>query len=184
MHVILRTLLTLLRSRRRSSLTPWETSRISLRALPTDVDVAMHINNGQYFSLFDLGRFDLMARSGIWRAMRSRGWSPVVQSERITFRRSITLMTRFEIHTRLIGLDDRSIYFEQRAVVDDEIRVRAHIVGRLVSADGPVPNEEILQMIRGLGHGIPEDLSVSDELRRWREDTALPSRRKPAPNVW
>lgn len=62
MHVILRTLLTLLRSRRRYSLTPWETSRISLRALPTDVDVAMHINNGQYFSLFDLGRFDLMAR--------------------------------------------------------------------------------------------------------------------------
>ncbi|MDZ5077632.1 acyl-CoA thioesterase [Nesterenkonia sp. HG001] len=184
MHVIFRTLMTLLRARRRSPLTPWETSTITLRALPTDVDIAMHVNNGQYLSLFDLGRFDLMARAGIWKQMRGRGWSPVVQSEQITFRRSVTFMTRFEIHTRILGLDEKSIYFEQRAVVDGEIYVRAQIATRLVSAQGPVSNEQILEMIRELGHVVPEDLSVDEGLRRWRESAALPSSRKPAPNVW
>ncbi|GAB3186624.1 acyl-CoA thioesterase [Nesterenkonia suensis] len=184
MHVIFRTLMTLWRARRRAPLTPWETSTITLRALPTDIDIARHINNGQYFSLFDLGRFDLMARSGIWDQMRRRGWSPVVQSEQIAFRKSVTFMTRFEIHTRILGLDEKSIYFEQRAVVDGEIYVRAHIAARLLSTQGPVTNEQILEMIRDLGHAVPDDFSVSDELRRWRESAALPSTRKPAPNVW
>lgn len=68
MHVIFRTLLILLKARRRPAMTPWETGVITLRALPTDIDILMHINNGQYFSLFDLGRYDLMARSGMWKA--------------------------------------------------------------------------------------------------------------------
>jgi len=184
MHVIFRTLLILLRARRRPPVTPWESSVVSLRALPTDIDIAWHINNGQYFSLFDLGRFDLMARSGLWGQMRKRGWSPVVQSEQITFRRSVTFMTRFEIHTRMIGFDEKCFYFEQRAVVDGEVYVRAHIAGRLLSSGGPVPNDEILAAIRELGHEVPEDLSVSEELQTWRRNSALPSARKPAPNTW
>ncbi|GAA3070828.1 MULTISPECIES: acyl-CoA thioesterase [Actinomycetes] len=184
MHVIFRTLLTLLRARRRPPLSPWETSTVTLRALPTDIDIAMHINNGQYFSLFDLGRFDLMARAGLWRRMRELGWSPVVQAEQITFRKSVTFLTRFEIHTRMLGMDEKSIYFEQRVVVDGEIYVRAHIAARLLSGSGPVTNEQILDEIRGLGHETPADLDVGEELRRWRESAALPSSRKPAPNVW
>lgn len=184
MHVIFRTLLILLRARRRPSITPWESSVLALRALPTDIDIARHINNGQYFSLFDLGRFDLMARSGLWAQMRRRGWSPVVQSEQITFRRSVTFMTRFEIHTRMIGFDEKCFYFEQRAVVDGEIYVRAHIAGRLLSSQGPVSNGEILEVMRELGHEAPADLTVSEELQRWRADSALPSARKPAPNRW
>ncbi|MCH8562187.1 acyl-CoA thioesterase [Nesterenkonia sp. YGD6] len=184
MHVIFRTLLVLLQARRRPTMTPWESSVVTMRALPTDVDIARHINNGQYFSLFDLGRFDLMARSGLWAQMRKRGWSPVVQSEQITFRRSVTFMTRFEIHTRMIGFDEKCFYFEQRAVVDGEIYVRAHVAGRLLSSAGPVPNVEILGAIRDLGHEAPEDLSVSEELQTWRRDSALPAARKTAPNTW
>lgn len=184
MHVIFRTLLVLLRARRRPTMTPWESSVLTLRALPTDIDIALHINNGQYFSLFDLGRFDLMARCGLWAQMRSRGWSPVVQSEQITFRRSVTFMKRFEIHTRMIGFDEKCFYFEQRAVLDGEIYVRAYVAGRLLSSDGPVSNADILDAIRELGHEVPEDLTVSQELQSWRSDAALPAARKSAPNTW
>lgn len=184
MHVIFRTLLVLLRARRRPPISVWEPSVLTLRALPTDIDIARHINNGQYFSLFDLGRFDLMARSGLWAQMKKRGWSPVVQSEQITFRRSVTFMTRFEIHTRMIGFDEKCFYFEQRAVVDGEIYVRAHIAGRLLSRNGPVSNAEILDAIQDLGHEVPEDLSIGEELANWRRDSALPAARKPAPNTW
>lgn len=182
MHVIFRTLLILLKARRRRRVSLWESSEITLRALPTDVDVLMHINNGQYFSLFDLGRYDLMARSGFWKATRQAGWHPVVQAEQITFRKSVTFWTKFQIHTKLIGVDDRCFYIEHRVVVDGEIYVRAYVAGRLIGPNGPVTIDEILQLAAEIGHPAPADFEVSEELKTWRAQSALPGTRRPAPH--
>ncbi len=185
MHLIFRTLLLLIRARRKSKLTIWDTSSLPLRALPTDVDVAVHINNGMYFSLMDLGRFDLMMRSGVWDLMRRNKWSPVVQSEQITFRRSINLWQQYTLETKMIGTDDKSVWFEQRFVVDGEIYVRAYVATRLVSKNGPVSNEEILHAVeRELGQPNPDGRQIPEWLHQWRVDAALPSSRKPAPHIW
>lgn len=184
MHVIFRTLLVLMRARRRSRVSLWEPTELSLRALLTDVDLLRHINNGQYFSLFDLGRYDLMARSGFWDTCRRRGWHPVVQAEQATFRKSVTLWKRFRLVTRLIGVDERCFYIEHRVVVDGEIYVRAYVAGRLVGPDGPVTIEEILRAAEETGHSVPEGFSVGENLRRWREDFALPSSRRSFPHTW
>lgn len=183
MHVIFRTLLILLKARRRRRVSPWQSTEITLRALPTDVDLLMHINNGQYFSLFDLGRYDLMVRSGLWKRARQRGWHPVVQAEQITFRKSVTFWTKFQIYTKLIGVDDRCFYIEHRVVVDGEIYVRGYVAGRLVGDNGPVPVEEILQMAAETGHPVPAEFEVGEDLRNWRRQFALPASRKPAPHV-
>ncbi|MCU1632189.1 MAG: thioesterase superfamily protein [Micrococcaceae bacterium] len=180
MHLIIRTILLLLRSRRRSALSIWDPSSIGLRVLLTDIDIAMHMNNGMYFSVFDLGRFDLMVRSGVWRQMRRRGWSPVAAGETISFRKSLQLGQRYTVETRIIGLDERAIYFEQRAVVDGEIYARAYIATRLVSKAGPVGNDEI---IRAFGPP-PADMVLPEWLHAWRLDTSLPSTRRPAPHAW
>ena len=58
------------------------------------------------------------------------------------------------------------------------------MAGRLVGKQGPVSNEEIAEMIEDLGHQMPEDFTVSEELAQWRRSSALPSARKPAPNVF
>ena len=69
-------------------MTVWDSASLPLRVLPTDIDIALHVNNGMYLSLMDLGRFDLMVRSGVWTRMRRRGWGPVVAAETIAFRPS------------------------------------------------------------------------------------------------
>lgn len=185
MHLIFRTLLLLIRARRKSTLSIWDTSSLPLRALPTDVDVAVHINNGMYFSLMDLGRFDLMMRSGVWDLMRRNKWSPVVQSEQITFRRSINLWQQYTLETKMIGTDDKSVWFEQRFVVDGEIYVRAYVATRLISKNGPVANEEILRAVeQELGQPNPDGRQIPDWLHQWRVDAALPGSRKPAPHIW
>lgn len=184
MHLLLRTLLLLIRSRRRSKLTLWDTSSLPLKALPTDVDVAMHINNGMYLSLMDLGRFDLLVRCGLWDELRRRQWTPVVQSEMITFRKSLELWQSYTLETKFLGVDDRSMYFEQRFVVDGEIYARGYIAGRLRGPNGPVPNEEILAVAAEKGQPIPADREVPEWLLAWREQAALPSSRKPAPHRW
>lgn len=185
MHLIFRTLLLLIRSRRRSKLSIWDTSSLPMRALPTDVDIAVHINNGMYFSLMDLGRFDLMVRSGVWDLMRAKKWSPVVQAEQVTFRRSVNLWQKYSLETQLIGLDDKSVWFEQRFVVDGEIFVRAYVATRLIGPEGPVTNEEILAAVeQELGQLAPADRQLPEWLHQWRADAALPSSRKPAPHIW
>ena len=40
-----------------------ETSHLRFRVWPHDLDTSMHLNNGRYWTLMDLGRADLMLRS-------------------------------------------------------------------------------------------------------------------------
>ncbi|MHA7293500.1 acyl-CoA thioesterase [Arthrobacter sp. HLT1-21] len=180
MHLLFRTLLTLFLSRRRPALSIWGESSLPLRVLPTDIDIAMHVNNGMYFSLMDLGRFDLMIRSGTWSLMRRRGWGPVANGETISFRKSLTLGQQYSIETRIIGFDERAIYFEQRMVGDGEIYAKAVIATRLVSKKGPVSNEDIFV---ALGQP-PADLILPEWIHEWRLNNSLPSTRRPAPHVW
>ena len=180
MHLLLRTLLLLLRSPRRPALSVWESASLPLRVLPTDIDIALHVNNGMYFSLMDLGRFDLMVRSGVWQRMRRRGWTPVAAGETIAFRKSLQLWQHYSIETRIIGLDSKAIYFEQRMVADGEIYARAYIATRLVTKGRPVSQEEIL---REFG-GPPADLVLPEWIHDWRETNALPGAQTPAPHLW
>ena len=59
-----------------------ETSRLRFRVWPHDIDTSMHLNNGRYWTLMDLGRADLMLRSGIWRAILKHRWVPVINAGR------------------------------------------------------------------------------------------------------
>ena len=181
MHLLLRTLLVLFRSRRRPKMGFFDTSSLPMRVLPTDIDIAMHLNNGMYLSLMDLGRFDLMVRSGFWAAMRRNGWNPVVGNETISFRKSLEPWQRYSIETRIIGFDERAIYFEQRMVVDGEIYASAFIATRMLSKKGPVTNEEIFEAV---GRRPPEDLVLPDWIADWRASVALPGTRRPAPHAW
>jgi acyl-CoA thioesterase FadM len=180
MHLLLRTLLLLFRSSRRTPLSVWEASSLPLRVLPTDIDIAMHVNNGMYLSLMDLGRFDLMVRSGVWKRMRRRGWSPVVSAETIAFRKSLQLWQDYAIETRVIGLDAKAIFFEQRMVADGEIYARAYIATRLVTKAGPVSQEEIIAEFGA----PPADLVLPEWIHEWRTTSALPGSRTPAPHLW
>jgi acyl-CoA thioesterase FadM len=180
MHLLLRTLLLLFTSARRSRLSVWRESSLPLRVLPTDIDIAMHVNNGMYFSLMDLGRFDLMVRAGIWDRMRHLGWTPVVSGETIAFRKSLQLWQRYTIETRVIGLDSKAIYFEQRMVAGGEIYARAHIATRLVCKGRPVSQEDILAEFGA----PPASLDLPEWIHEWRENNALPGARKPAPHLW
>ncbi|WP_431710156.1 acyl-CoA thioesterase [Glutamicibacter uratoxydans] len=181
MHMIFRLIALLLSARKRPRISMLDAGTLPMRATLTDIDFAGHINNGMYFSIFDLGRFDLMFRSGVFRTIRKNGWTPVVQAETITFRKSVKFGTRFTQETLLLGADEKCIYFEQRIVVKGEIYARGYIATRMVSAKGPVPNEQIFA---AAGVSLPLERELPQWLTRWREETALPGSRKPAPHRW
>ena len=78
-----------LRHRARPRLGIWDTARTPFRVLPTDLDLLRHMNNGTYLTLMDLGRMDLMLRSGVWKIVSDQGWYPVVAGQTISYRRSL-----------------------------------------------------------------------------------------------
>ncbi|WP_300592393.1 acyl-CoA thioesterase, partial [Microbacterium sp.] len=152
MNVMWRTMLVMWQARRRRRreglVSPTGVARIRLTTLPTDIDILRHMNNGRYLSLFDLGRWDLLIRSGLLDAMRERGWYAVVSSETISFRKSLQLWQRFDVESRFIGHDDKALYLEHRAVVNGEIFARAIIRSRMLKrAGGTVTHDEFFAAV-------------------------------------
>jgi acyl-CoA thioesterase FadM len=91
-----------------------DTSELILRVWPNDLDVNLHMNNGRYFTVMDLGRIDLMIRTGVARWMWRRKWTPVVASETMRFPRALKPFQRYRLKTRVLCWDERWIFLEQR----------------------------------------------------------------------
>jgi acyl-CoA thioesterase FadM len=184
-NVIWRTLLVHMAARRRlrsgRGLEPAEVSRIRLTTLPTDIDILRHMNNGRYLSLFDLGRWDLLVRTGIWDAMNDHGWYAVVSAETITFRKSLQLWQRFDVESRMLGHDDRAVYMEHRAVVGGEVYARAIVRARMLKRSGGTLSHDELFAAVGRPEGVPD---VEPWVHEWAAASALPSTRRPAPSLW
>ncbi|MFV0373343.1 acyl-CoA thioesterase [Microbacterium sp.] len=185
MNVWWRTLLTILRARvmlrRRGPVPTRSVGRIRLRTLPTDIDLLRHMNNGRYASLFDLGRFDLLIRTGLWDAMAARGWYAVVATETITFRKSLDLWQRFTVESRLLGHDDKAVYQIHRAVVGGEVYAEMIVRARFLRRSGGVlPMDELFAALGGR-----DDLPPLPEwVPAWVDGASLPSTKEPAPSVW
>lgn len=184
-NVIWRTLLVILRARRRvrrgKTLDPTAVGTVRLTTLPTDIDILRHMNNGRYLSLFDLGRWDLLIRTGLFGAMKEQGWYAVVSSETITFRKSLELWQRFEVQSRFIGHDEKALFMEHRAVVDGEVYARAIVRARMLRrTGGTVSNEELFAAV-GKPEGVPE---IDPWVHDWAAASALPPVRVKAPSVW
>lgn len=183
--MIWRTLLVMLRARLRARrgalLSPTGVGRIRVTTLPSDIDLLRHMNNGRYLSLFDLGRWDLLIRTGLSDAIREKGWYPVVSSETITFRKSLRLWQRFVVETRFVGHDDRALYLEHRAVVRGEIYARALIRARVLKRSGGTVSHEELFAAIDRPEGLPD---VEPWVHEWAAASALPSTKRPAPSVW
>ncbi len=121
-------------------------SAITLRVWPNDLDGNLHLNNGRYLTLMDLGRFDLMVRNGMLRTLFRRGWMPVLASATIRFRRSLSPFQRFRLRTRVLGWDARSVIMEQVfETLEGEIAARALVRGAFRRKGGTVPTREIAE---------------------------------------
>jgi acyl-CoA thioesterase FadM len=95
---------------------PLGVSRVPFRVWPHDLDASLHMNNGRYWTVMDLGRTDLMLRMGLWRAWLKHGWTPVISAGKIRFRRELRLFTPFTLETRVLCWMDTFLIIEHRLV--------------------------------------------------------------------
>ena len=132
-----------------------------MRVLPNDLDVQMHMNNGRFLSIMDLGRIDLMVRSGFWDIARKNGWFPLVGSVKIDYRRMLTPFSKYDMTSRIIGWDDRWLFIEQEFILGDKIAAHAIFKTMIRSKQGLVTPTEVMKAT-GFNLVSPE---LSDEVK-------------------
>lgn len=134
-------------------------TRIGLRVLPNDLDTNLHMNNGRYLTIMDLGRTDMTIRSGLWRVMHDNRWAPVVGGARMIYRRPLDPFQRYELATRVVGWDDKWVYMEQRFVVDGHIHASGVVKALFLRGREKVPTANLAA---ALGHDGPSPVLDAD----------------------
>jgi len=99
---------------------PGDVSTVTMRVLPNDLDVNLHVNNGRYLTLMDLGRMDIFIRSGLLKALRGTGWMPVLSAAKIRFRREMRLFQKFRLETRIVFWAQTTFVMEHRCIRIDK----------------------------------------------------------------
>lgn len=141
-------------------------AELRLRVWPPDLDLNLHMNNGRYLTVMDLGRLDLTFRCGLGRLLLRRRWRPVVGAAKIRFRRSLDPFEGYTLETRLVAWDAKWLYLGQRFLKGDgELAAEAHVRALFLGPRGPVPPGEILDAM-GLDQPSPE---LPEVLAEWRQ---------------
>lgn len=135
---------------------PEDISIVVLRVWPHDLDLNLHVNNGRYLTFMDIGRMDLLFRSGLGRRMLREKWQPVLTGVNARYRRSLGAFQRFRLETRIAGWTEHSLFMEHRIIplsgkYKGEVAVTATVralmlkdgrkvtTAELFSALGPLP---------------------------------------------
>jgi acyl-CoA thioesterase FadM len=160
-------LLTLIVSRFRSRRELMGRCLTPFRVLPTDLDTALHVNNGVYLSLLDLARVDFLMRSGCAATLMRNRWFPVVAAETIQFHRELRLFERFFAETQLLGWDDRTFFIRHRIFKkrpDGDLAAEAVIRGIMVRRSGGTVS--IPELIAAVGNP-PRPEAMPDWIVDW-----------------
>ncbi len=135
------------------------TTRVHFRVWPNDLDFNGHVNNGRYLALADIGRIHWFTRTGVLGVARRHKAFPIIGDAIAKFRQDLKLFQRFEIHTRLLGWDQKWGFLEHRFVRGDRVIGVVAIRGVFKGTGGPLDPGALLA---GVAHS-----ASSPELPEW-----------------
>jgi acyl-CoA thioesterase FadM len=133
----------ILSSKRKSKCSYSDEGILKMRVMPGDIDVFGELNNGRFLTLMDFGRFDLAIRTGLLKFVRKQNWGLTVAGSTARFRYRLRLFQKFELHSKVIGHDDKWIYFHQKMIRKGRIHASALVRTGVTSKSGIVKVEEV-----------------------------------------
>jgi len=146
-------------------------SRLCLRVMPNDLDLNLHMNNARYLSVFDLGKIDVMIRSGVAGVAYRRRWHPLIGGNIVRYRFGLGPFRRFRLTTRVLCWDDKWFYFQHEVETKQGIAALGLSKALLREVGRSVPPVEVMAAVApGLSSPsmpriIAEWISLDDALR-------------------
>ncbi|MGB0507047.1 MAG: thioesterase family protein [Pikeienuella sp.] len=180
MFPLRRLALAMIRASRMPALSPGDSHVDYMHAMPWDIDPFGDLNNGRIVTLSDVGRVALAKRSGLLSTLKKRRWGFAMAGSTPQYRRRITMFEPLELHSRLIGRDQKFFYIEHNFYVRSQaaanIMCRTVITskGRLVSTD------EVAQELGRTDWNPPlpdwvKNWAAADDQRPWPPTSDLPT---------
>lgn len=141
----------------REKIEPLGVSIINSRVWPLDLDANIHMNNGRYLSIMDLGRLDLMVRIGVVGQVIQNKWMPVLSAATIRYRLPLNPFQKFRLETKIVWWDDKWFYMEQQFVIiggdkDGAVAAIAFVKGSLFDRKTrkTVPSQSLIDLAGGV----------------------------------
>lgn len=121
---------------------------LTLRVLPNDIDINMHMNNGRYLTICDLSRVDMFIRTGLAKTMYQKNWMPVISEHTMKYKKSLDLFQKYEVTMEIVGWDEKTVHMNHTFIVDQRIVAEGTSKGVIVSKkDGVIPPEEVMKTV-------------------------------------
>ena len=147
MNLYFRLLFLLLKSWGSTKLNPLDTSVIRLRVWLNDLDLNRHMNNGRFLTIMDLGRMDLLKRTGTLQMAVTNKWMPIVGTASMEFLRPLKFAQKYELHSRISSWDEKWFYLEQTFYSRDKVIAIGKVKGLLRGRSGNISPNHIMQQL-------------------------------------
>jgi acyl-CoA thioesterase FadM len=98
---------------------PFGISRLRFRCWPHDCDTNLHMNNGRYLTIADLGRTDLLLRMGLIGLVLKEGLQPMLSGAAVRYRRELKPFQRFMLESRIVCWRGTTFVMEHRFVTGE-----------------------------------------------------------------
>ncbi len=131
------------------------TTRVRIRIWPNDLDANLHVNNGRYLTLADLGRLHWFVRTGVYQTAKRHGIMPVVGDAIAKYRRELKVFQTVDIESRLVGWSGRWGFLEHRFIRHGRVVAMVGIRGALKGAHGTVDSWVALATSNNAAAGVP-----------------------------
>jgi acyl-CoA thioesterase FadM len=99
-----------------------QTIRRSFRVGPFDCDGLRVMTAAKYPIYMDFIRWELIARSKLYKAIIKRRLAPSLGSQKIIYRRPLKIGSKFDVILESAGMDDKWVYYVHYFQQDDEIK--------------------------------------------------------------
>ena len=122
---------------------------ITFRVWPTDMDLNRHMNNARYHSWMDLGRYYMLGRYGLFKAIfGGEGWQGIIGGVHIRFLRPLNFMQKVTLRTEIENIDEKYFYISQTFLTEDgKIAAKAHVKGIMITKDRKVKPQEVIKRV-------------------------------------
>lgn len=120
---------------------------LTLRVLPNDIDLNMHMNNGRYLTICDLSRVDMFIRTGLAKTMIEKKWMPVISEHTMKYKKSLDLFQKYEIRMEVGDWDENSVNMYHTFLVGGRVVAEGTSKGVIVGKKGVVPPDEVIRTV-------------------------------------
>ena len=130
-----------------------DTSTLYFRVWPFDADFK-YMNNSSFWTIAETGIMDLYFRSGAFKICKKNQWVPLMTSQKMVYRRPLKRFEKFQLKTKIIYWDGRTIYFNDIFLKNGQLIANCLIGAVCMGKNGRITPQRFMTAL-GVSSSLP-----------------------------